>query len=531
VFVGGRIASKKGGRMTATRRIVTNTLATYLKLLVLALTGLFAVPFALRALGAVDYGIYSVVGGCLAFLTFVNISLQNGAERHIAYALGEGRKEEASKWFKTSLIVHLVLGLAIGAFAILASGWILHHLLTIPASRLAAAAWIYRMVVIAMVCTIVSTPFQALLIAHEAIASISLLNTLSGIFLMVSIFCLKLLPGDALLWYGTIYCVFQVSIAVGPALYCYCRFSESRFLPLGDDRLRRRLKELFSFSGWTMLLVLSTFVRVQGPAVVLNVFFGPIANAAYGLAVQVQWFASSIIWGFLGSTTPSIVKRQASGDYRGMALLSGQSNTYGFAILWLILAPVLFEMGFCLKLWLRTPPPGTAAFLMPVLIALLIDQLTLGYNSSLVATGRMAGFSLVTFITNSAGVPIGYFFLRAGRPGTWMLWAIVAGALAAGCGRLWFARRKAAISVRDWGRYVLVPSALCVLGSTGVLLTLTHLFGSGWARFASVVAANLTVVGLVMWFFGTNVELRSKLWALAVSLPTRLLRSGAEFAK
>jgi O-antigen/teichoic acid export membrane protein len=524
VFVGSRIAWEKGERMTAARRIITNTLATYLKLLVLALTGLFAVPAALRTLGAVDYGIYSVVGGCLAFLTFLNISLQNGAQRHIAYALGEGKKEEANKWFKTSLLVHFVLGLAIGAGAILTSGWILHHLLRIPPSRLAAAAWIYRMVVVAMVCNIVSTPYQALLIAHEAIASISFLNTLSGIFLMVSIFCLKLLPGDALLWYGAIYCVFQVSLAVAPALYCHYRFCESRFRPLTADHLRRRLKELFSFSGWTMLLVLATFVRVQGPAVVLNVFFGPIANAAYGLAVQVQWFASSIIWGFLGSTTPSIVKRQASGDFDGMARLSGQSNTLGFAILWIILAPVIFEMGFCLKLWLHTPPPGTAAFLMPVLVALLIDQLTLGYNSSLVATGRMAGFSLVMFVTNSVGVPVGCLFLRAGKPGTWMLWAIVVGTVAAGGGRLWFARRNAAISLWDWASRVLFPASLCVLGSTAALLALTEVFEDSLGRLGMAVAVNATVVCLIMWFFGTDREQRSKFRTFVVSLPTRLSR-------
>jgi O-antigen/teichoic acid export membrane protein len=58
--------------MTAVRRIVTNTLATYFKLFIYALTGLFAVPVALRTLGAVDYGVYSVIGGCLAFLMFLN---------------------------------------------------------------------------------------------------------------------------------------------------------------------------------------------------------------------------------------------------------------------------------------------------------------------------------------------------------------------------------------------------------------------------------------------------------------------------
>ena len=92
VFLRCRITSPKGcEQMTSARRIVNNTLSTYVRLFVVALTGLFAVPVALRTLGAVDYGIYSVIGGCLAFLTFLNISLQTGAQRHIAYALGERR--------------------------------------------------------------------------------------------------------------------------------------------------------------------------------------------------------------------------------------------------------------------------------------------------------------------------------------------------------------------------------------------------------------------------------------------------------
>jgi len=508
--------------MTESTRIITNTLATYLKLLVYVLTGLFAVPVALRTLGAVDYGVYSVIGGCLALLMFLSYSLQTAAERHIAYALGEGRKEEATKWFTTSLMVHLVVGAATAASALLASGWVLHHLLTLPASRLAAAAWIYRMVVIAMVCSVVTTPYQSLLTAHEAIASISLINAVSGIVLMVSIFALKYLPGDALLWYAGMYCLFQASVAVGPACYCYYRYPESRFSSLTVDHLRRRLKELFSFSGWALLQVLSILVRVQGPAVVLNMFFGPIANAAYGLAVQVQGFASNIVWGFLGAATPPIVKRQASGDYRGMARLSNQSNTYGFALLWIALAPVLFEMGYCLKLWLHSPPPRTAALLLPVLIALVVDQLTLGYNLSLVATGRVAGFSLVVSIANSVGVPVGYVLLRAGRPATWALWPVVTGAALAGCGRLWFARRHATISFSKWLTDVVFPASLCVLGSGAGALALIHFLADGLVRLALITAENCVVVCVVMWFFGTSAEQRSKLKTLAASVPVRL---------
>jgi O-antigen/teichoic acid export membrane protein len=517
--------------MTESTRIITNTLATYLKLFVYVLTGLFAVPVALRTLGAVDYGVYSVIGGSLALLMFLSYSLQTGAERHIAYALGEGRSEEATKWFTTSLIVHLVVGAATAGAALLASDWVLHRLLTLPASRLAAAVWIYRMVVIAMTCSVVTTPYQSLLAAHEAIASMSLMNAVSGVFLMISIFSLKYLPGDALLWYAGMYCLFQVSVAVGPSCYCYYRYAECRFSSLTVDHLRRRLGELFGFSGWTLLQVLSILFRVQGPAVVLNMFFGPIANAAYGLAVQAQGFASNLVWGFLGSTTPRIVKRHASGDNRGMARLSNQSNAYGFAILWLVLGPVLFEMGFCLKLWLHTPPPRTADFLLPVLVALIIDQLTLGYNLSLMATGRVAGLSLVISIANSAGVPVGYFLLRAGRPGTWVLWAVVVGTVFAGCGRLWFARRHAAISITSWLSDVAFPASLSVLGSIAVTLPLIHFLAEGWARFALIEVVNCVVVCLVMWFFGTNEEQRSKLVTLAASVPVRLSRKAAALGR
>src|SRR5450631_2759630 len=99
--------------MTESARIVTNTLATYLKVFVFALTGLFAIPVALRTLGATDYGIFSVIGGCLAFLAFLNTSLATGAQRHITYSLGQGDTEEAGKWFTTVLIVHVLLGIAI----------------------------------------------------------------------------------------------------------------------------------------------------------------------------------------------------------------------------------------------------------------------------------------------------------------------------------------------------------------------------------------------------------------------------------
>jgi O-antigen/teichoic acid export membrane protein len=498
-------------------RIVANTLSSYVRLFVVALVALLATPFALRTLGPSDYGIFSVIGGSLAFLMFINGALTTGAQRHIAYALGEGSTEKAGRWFAASMLIHLLLATVIASGALAATHLILVRVLTLPSSRMVAAVWIYRMVVFTMICDILSAPYQALLMAHEAIVSLSVMSIIGSAFVAVGVLSLRSLPGDSLLWYSAIYCSGQAIILLGPAVYCHFRHAECQHFRLRGVG-RRNIGDLLSFSGWNFFGALSLIVRTQGPAVVLNMFFGPIANAAYGLSLQVNGFAFNLSSGVLRATSPPIVKRTAAGDKRGMATLSNLSSTYSFAILWLALAPVLFNMDFCLKLWLRTVPPNTAAFATLLLVAVLIDQLTSGFLASLQATGRIAAYQLVVGSMNCLPVLAGYFCLRRGMPATSVLWAGIGGVLLAGCGRLWFAHALAGISVRSWCTSVLVPTVLCAIATCSGEVVILHALHVGFVRFAVTTLANAAILCLVLWKFGTSVQQRAKLRVTAARL-------------
>jgi len=83
-------------------RIVVNTVASYAKIAVAAGAGFVTLPLVLRSLGATDFGIFSVIAGSLTALLFINGALTGGAQRHIAYAIGEGGKE-TGEWFSASL--------------------------------------------------------------------------------------------------------------------------------------------------------------------------------------------------------------------------------------------------------------------------------------------------------------------------------------------------------------------------------------------------------------------------------------------
>ena len=509
--------------MNSSTRIIVNTLSSYARLCILAMVGIVATPIILRTLGPIDFGIFSVIGGSLAFLMFINGALTTSAQRHIAFALGKGSQEEVAKWFTASLMVHLALGLVIAAIALGVSDLVLHHFLVIPPNRLATAAWLYKLVILTMVSNIVSTPFQALLVAHESLVAISLISILSALATLAGALSLRHLPGDSLLWYAVLYCTSQLILFLGPALYCAIEYPESRRIARGVRAAD--IRELLSFSGWNLFGSLAAVIRWQGPALVINKFVGPAANASYGLSIQVNGFASEISWGLMRAMSSPIVKRRGAGDAKGMAELSNLANKFSFLILWVVLAPVLFETHFCLTVWLRHVPPLTEMFVQLLLTSLLIDQLTAGFGASLQATGRIAAYQVVVGTLNCIAVPIGYVLVRFGQPPSAILWAGVGGAIAAGLGRLWFAQERAGISALDWLKSVLWPAAACTVIPGAIAFGISHTMSAGLLRFVLSALSTTLSSAILLWFFGITGEHRAQSIQLFKNLLSRVTKS------
>jgi len=508
--------------MPGSTRIIVNTLASYVRLIVVGLAGLLTTPIALRLLGPSDYGIFAVIGGSMTFLMFINVALSGGAQRHIAYSLGEQNHNDVRKWLTASLLIHLVLAVVLASTALLASNWIVGKLLTLPPARVPAATWIYRMVIVAVVSDIISTPYQALLMAHEEILSLSLMSIVSCLVLVTGVVSLRFLPGDTLLWYAGIYTCAQIVFFLGPVLFGLLRYRENCRLA-GRGALRPYISELLGYSSWYLLGTLSLVVRAQGPAILLNHFLGPTVNSAYGIALQANGAATNVSSGVVRATSPPIVKRHAAGDQSGMVLLSNAANRYAFGILWIVIAPVLFETQFCLKVWLHNVPANTAAFVDLLVIALLLDQLTLGFAASIQATGRIAAYQMAIGASNILAIPVGFVLLRSGMQATSVLWVGVATAVLAAVCRILFARSQAGIPFSIWFRTVILPSAACVLASTLVSTMLLRLLRPGMARFSAILLASDSVACFVLWRFGTLPEHRAKLKALAAGVVQRLM--------
>jgi O-antigen/teichoic acid export membrane protein len=104
-----------------------------------AIVALVSVPFIVARLGAVDYGILSMVIAVVGYFALLDLNVTSGSVKYVAQYRASGSMSELSQVVTFGAITYLVIGLA-GAMAIyLGAGWLSRQLFNVPAALLPLA--------------------------------------------------------------------------------------------------------------------------------------------------------------------------------------------------------------------------------------------------------------------------------------------------------------------------------------------------------------------------------------------------------
>ena len=95
------------------KAIIVNSIILYSRLALITILSLLTTRYALKELGIVDYGLYSVLGGIISFITLINTISTGTANRFIAVALGRGDLKEVNEQFNINLIIQLFIALVV----------------------------------------------------------------------------------------------------------------------------------------------------------------------------------------------------------------------------------------------------------------------------------------------------------------------------------------------------------------------------------------------------------------------------------
>ncbi|MEE0977985.1 MAG: lipopolysaccharide biosynthesis protein, partial [Muribaculaceae bacterium] len=372
---------------SSNKRLAKNTLFLYIRMILIMLVSLYTSRIVLEELGVDDYGVYTVVGGVVAMFAFINGSMTSSTQRFLNFELGKGVTPRLSKLFRTALTIHALIGVVMLILAETVGLWFVNAKLVIPADSLIGANVVYQTSVLSFCITIMQVPFNATIIAHEKMsiyAYISIIEVLLKLSIAVS---LMIVPTHKLAIYGVLILVVHFITASIYAIYCLRKYSECSLRFCYD---RDMFKEMSGFAGWNLCGSIAWIVRLQGMGIILNIFFGPVLNAAKGISDQVAGAVNQLNNNFQVALNPQITKSYAQEKLQEMEVLTYRGIKFSSLLLLVMIVPLSININFILNLWLTTVPDYTPIFVILILADVLSGNLFGSpLMASLSATGKI----------------------------------------------------------------------------------------------------------------------------------------------
>lgn len=468
-----------------TKRIAKNTMMLYARMLLSMVVSLYTSRVILQALGVQDYGIYNVVGGLVAMFAIVSSSLSSAASRFLTFEMGKGDLQGLKTVFTTSVYIHVALAVVVLALMEWVGLWFLNSRMTIPDARMEAANWVFQASVFSFAINLTSVPYNACIVAHERMSAFAYIGMLDIGLRLAAVVCVAHLSwfADRLVAYAFLLLGVCVVIRVISVVYCRRCFVECRL----DRKIDVACcKKMGAFAGWNFIGCSAALLRDHGVNLLLNIFAGPILNAARGIAMTVNSAVCSLAGNFMMALNPQITKSYASGERAYMMSLVERGARFSFYILLMFTLPVLMETDFILTLWLRDYPAHTANFVRLVLLLSMVDIL----SSTLIvlqnATGKIRNYQLAVGGAYMLNFPLSYLCLKAGLPPESVFVVAISVALCSLMLRLMFLRRGVGLSVRGYVRNVCVNVAVVSMIALPVPMLCRMGAQDGWLRFALV---------------------------------------------
>ena len=484
---------------SANKRIAKNTLVLYVRMLFTMGISLFTSRVVLQTLGVEDYGISSVVGGVISMFTFINAAMVSSTQRYLNFELVRGDANQLRSVFSTSLQIHALIALAIIVLSETVGLWFLNEKLVIPEARMTAAMWVYQCSILSCAVSIMSTPYNAVIVAHEKMSAFAYISILDVSLKLLVVYLLVVLPFDKLIILAILNLLVQLFIRYIYTLYCHRHFPESYF----QFRFNKTLfKEMFGFAGWSFWGNLAAILYTQGLNMMLNIFFGPIVNAARGIAVQVQSAVQQFVGGFQTALNPQITKNYASNNLPQMHSLMFRSARFSFLLLFFLSLPVLMETNFILTLWLKTVPDDAVVFTQIMICISLIYTTANPCVIANQATGKVKIYQMVVGGILLLILPISYVVLKLGAPAYSVFIVHFCIESLAQFSRMYMLRKLIHLPLWQYMKNIYIPIVSTVAIAIILPLVVRMQVAEGWLRFLAVGFTCVLSVGASSYFIG-----------------------------
>ena len=273
---------------------------------------------------------------------------------------------------------------------------------------------------------------------------------------------------------------------------------------------------MLGFSGWNLYLNVGRQMQTNGTNVILNLFFGTVANAAYGVGHQLSNAVYAFISNFTLAGRPQIIKYYSTGQIREMESLLNASTKYAFLMFFALAMPVILEMNFVMSVWLGKFPEYTVLFGRLFLVMAMVETLHINLNYAIQATSRIKLASIVGG-TLFISIPIiSYIAFKCGVKNVYLpMYISIFVYILVIMARLLIAKRLIPnLSLSDYCKNVLLGAFVICCIDVVIPLMIHYRMEEGWIRLILTLIASVVSMAMATYFFGIDRMTREKIKAV-----------------
>lgn len=486
-------------KMKKTAKVIFNTGILYLKVIITTVISLVSVPIILNALGSSDYGIYNLVAGVIAMLAFLNSSMSVSTQRYMSVAIGEGKLEKLNDIYNNAIALHFFIALFVVVLFEFAFIFLFDGMLNIPSDRIFAAEGVYQMLVISMFFTIMSVPFGSVMNAKEDMIVFAFIDIIDAFLKLVVAFHLASCQYDRLMFYGLCICAITLFTTISYFLYVKIKYKEFS-LHIIKYFNKTTLQEMLGFAGWNSFGAIAVIGRNQGIAIIINHFFGTIANAAYGIANQINGVLLNFSATFQRAINPQLMQSEGRGDRSRMVRISIISSKFSTILLSAFALPLIIEMPFILQIWLKNIPEYSIVLSQLVLLFSIISQYSVGLMSSIQATGDIKRYQHVVSGIILLNIPLSILFMVCGLPIYYCMVSFIIVEILSFAYRLYKAHKMVKTPILGFIYEVVIKTIVCCIIPVAIALLIHYLLDESFIRFIVTVALLSITYLACVWF-------------------------------
>lgn len=484
-------------------QIVKNLLSNYVGTFLGMALGFLIIPFLVFKLGKEAYGLTVLAEAIINLLQMLVYSARIGLARTATVELSRQNEEG----FVASLIAGRKM-LWLATWALLIPGavisWFFPIWFNVPPEHALGSRWLCFLILGGFVLSIPNALYWSVLYARQRFDLINV-SVFGGVILRaVMIFVLfSFIPVDriGLPLYGLIY--FAMVVGTNHLV----RVWAAPWMPELKGRVvnvKSKLKEILSFSGYTVVGNVNSVLFENSMNVIINIFMGPAANAVYSIANKIPEIIKRLFLAPSHALTPTFTDLYARNDSARLQRLLIMYSKMIHLVVTPILIVLMFSSRQIIELWVG-PDFQEAGAVMPIFLLATFFYVAVVVSSIVVTSfGAVKVPTIVgtTIVFASIGLAVWLGFgLNRGLQGIAL--AVLAGNICRFVFYFFYTSRLLRISpLRYAGEVILAPLLIALVMFGAFFLFQQSVFGqvTGRSVFVSLLGVLLVQYALSFRF-------------------------------